>query len=147
EDEVKNAVNKIASNKQRYLVVEGETGVPWYILGIIHVSDAGGNFNTHLRNGDPLTARTVHVPAGRPSDGQPPFLWETSAIDALKLMKPDKESFSSIGATLYWLERYNGFGYRRRDIKSPYIWSCTDVYTGGQFVSGMFDPNVRARYC
>ena len=54
-------------------------------LGIIHSLEAEFNFNTHLHNGDPLSAQTVHVPRGRPPTGNPPFQWLDSAIDALTM--------------------------------------------------------------
>ena len=69
--------------KPRYDQVANATGVPWYVIGIIHEMEGGLNFTTHLHNGDPLTRRTVQVPAGRPPTGMPPFQWEESAIDAL----------------------------------------------------------------
>jgi lysozyme family protein len=133
------------------MVIESGTDVPWYVMGIIHYLDGGGQFNTHLLNGDPLSARTVNIPAGRPSSGQPPFTWEESAIDGLQLMglDRDKDAFSSIGAILYTLEKLNGFGYRKNhNVKSPYIWACTDVYTGGRYVSDAeFDASVWVKYC
>jgi lysozyme family protein len=46
--------------------VAGEVGIPWYVVAVIHNMEAGQNLRTHLHNGDSLTARTVHVPAGRP---------------------------------------------------------------------------------
>jgi lysozyme family protein len=80
------------------------------------------NFNRHLHNGDPLTARTVQVPAGRPKTGEPPFTWEESATDALMLEKLDQWEDWSVPGTLYKLEQYNGWGYRlaHPDVKSPY---------------------------
>ena len=84
-------VRAIAEAKPRYDQVANATGVPWYVIGIIHEMEGGLNFATHLHNGDPLAGRTVQVPAGRPPTGIPPFQWEESAIDALTL-----EAFHSI---------------------------------------------------
>ena len=69
--------------RARYASVSAQTGVPWWVIGLIHMMEAGQSFRCHLHNGDPLTARTVQVPAGRPKTGQPPFIWEESAADAL----------------------------------------------------------------
>ena len=60
-------VRAIADGKPRYDQVANATGVPWYVIGMIHEMEGGLNFATHLHNGDPLTARTVHVPSGPPA--------------------------------------------------------------------------------
>jgi len=135
------AVGKLLAGKDRYAEVEKRTGVPWFIVGVVHYLETGLNFQTHLHNDDPLNARTVHVPAGRPRTGQPPFTWEDSAQDAFELTGVTKVPDWSIARVLYELERYNGWGYRRRQINSPYLWNCTSQYTKGRFVAdGHFDP-------
>lgn len=41
------------------------------------------------------------------------------------------------------LEMYNGLGYYRKGIPSPYIWAGTDQYKKGKYVrDGVFDPEV-----
>ena len=52
---------------------------PWFFLGVIHAMESRFNFERHLHNGDPLSARTVRVPKGFPKAGNPPFTWEVSA--------------------------------------------------------------------
>jgi hypothetical protein len=99
--------------------------------------ECGQNFTQHLHNGDPLSARTTHVPAGRPREGAPPFTWEESAADALKGEGlPDWDDWS-IPGMLYTLEGYNGWGYRRfhPEVKSPYLWSGTNHYSSGKYVA------------
>ena len=73
----------IRMNRARYDKVAAIAKVPWYVVGAIHSLECNCNFECHLHNGDPLTARTVHVPKGRPIAGNPPFTWEESAVDAL----------------------------------------------------------------
>ena len=102
----------IVQGKPRYDQVSNATGVPWYVVGIIHAMEASLNFKTHLHNGDPLTARTVQVPRGRPPFGTPPFEWEDSAIDALTLKDLDDVRVWSIERIAFQLEAYNGWGYR-----------------------------------
>jgi lysozyme family protein len=143
-------VNKIVSNRSRYEAVGNPLGVPWHFVGIIHNMEASLNFKTHLHNGDPLTARTVHVPAGRPKQGNPPFTWEDSAADALSLENLGSPAGWSIPATLYKMERYNGFGYRLRhpEVLSPYLWSFTEHYTSGKFVAdGTFSRTAVSAQC
>jgi lysozyme family protein/cell wall-associated NlpC family hydrolase len=134
---------RITANKARYQKVGKAIGMPWYVVGIIHSLEAGGDFTKHLHNGDPLTARTTHVPVGRPKTGKPPFKWEASAIDALSGFRAWKDW--SIPGTLFKLEGYNGFGYRDHhpNVPSPYLWSFSNHYTKGKYVAdGKFSPTA-----
>jgi lysozyme family protein len=145
--QINQVVDRIVAAKDRYEAVQTRTGVPWFVVGIIHYLEANGDFSKHL-NGDPLSARTVNVPAGRPDNGEPPFAWQDSAIDILKLEFSQTTNFSTIGNILYQFENSNGFGYRRRNVRSPFIWSCTNQYTSGKYVTPhVFDPNVVQKEC
>ena len=143
-------VQRIGASRARYEKVGKALGVPWYVVGIIHSLEAGGDFSRHLHNGDPLTARTTHVPAGRPPTGKPPFTWEQSAIDALRLRGLDRWKDWSVPGTLYELEGYNGFGYRdyHPGVPSPYLWSFSNHYTRGKYVAdGRFSPTAVSQQC
>ena len=138
-------VHAIATGKPRYDQVANATGVPWYVIGMIHEMEGGLNFATHLHNGDPLSHRTVQVPAGRPPTGIPPFQWEESAIDALTLEGFAAVKLWTVERIAYQLEAYNGWGYRSRNtgVNTPYLWSATNNYQKGKFVrDGVFDPNA-----
>lgn len=140
---IQNICSKIKANKQLYIQVSEQTDTPWEVIGAIHSLESSLNFNTHLHNGDSLRRRTTHVPSGRPRRGTPPFTWEESAIDALRL-KPWYDW--GIPDTLFYLEMYNGFGYYYRGVNSPYLWSYTNQYTKGKYVrDGVFDPNKVSR--
>jgi lysozyme family protein len=146
--EVDDLVDQITDNENRYNVVTNELSIPWYFIGIIHYMESSLNFKTHLHNGDPLTKRTVNVPAGRPKTGKPPFSWEDSAIDALQLQKLDVWEDWSIAGTLYQMELYNGIGYRKRGIYSPYLWSFSNHYSKGKFTKdGVYDANAVSKQC
>jgi lysozyme family protein len=139
------AVDRILANKSRYQTVANRlgNGMPYWVVGVIHSLEASNNFNKHLHNGDPLTSRTVNVPVGRPATGTPPFRWEDSALDALKSSIFASNRVWDIDTILYKLESYNGGGYRKRGVLSPYIWAFTNHYTKGKFVKdGVFDPNA-----
>ena len=141
---------KIISNRGRYEAVGTPLSIPWYFIGVIHNMESSQRFDRHLHNGDPLTARTVQVPAGRPAGGNPPFTWEASATDALKLEGLDKVTEWTFPALLYRIEKYNGFGYRNRhpEVLSPYLWSGSNHYTKGKFVAdGKFDPDATSKQC
>lgn len=136
--------------KARYAAVGARLGVPWHVVGILHLLESGGDFTRHLHNGDPLAGRTVRVPKGRPAAGQPPFVWEESAVDALILAGLDAWEDWSLAGLAYVLERYNGFGYRRRRpaIPSPYLWSFTTAYVSGKFVAdGVWSATTTSRQC
>ena len=132
---------RLVGAKARYQVVEAKTGVPWFIIAVIHQRESSQNFTRSLAQGDPWNAVSTHVPKGRG-----PFKsWEEAAIDALVNCPPHasyNKDWSAAGA-LTLLEQYNGLGYFRKGIPSPYIWSGTNQYRAGKYVAdGVFDWNV-----
>ena len=146
--EVDAIVDRIVENKGRYTKAGKPHGVPWHVVGVIHMLEGSGNFGTHLHNGDPLAARTVHVPKGRPKNGAPPFTWEESASDALAFDGLGRWKDWSLPGTLFVLERFNGFGYRPKKIHSPYLWSFSNQYTKGKFIGdNVFSPTAVSQQC
>jgi lysozyme family protein len=121
----------------RYKAVQDLTNVPWYVIGLIHQLECGGNFAEHLHNGDSLAKRTVQVPKGRPVAGDPPFTWVASACDAVTYDGLDKVDDWSIERILYQLEAYNGWGYKTHhpEVNTPYLWSGTNHYSKGKYVA------------
>jgi lysozyme family protein len=143
-------VEQLLANQGQYEPAGTRLGIPWWFIGIIHAMETGFRFDRHLHNGDPLSAKTKRVPAGRPETGTPPFPWEASALDALVYMKLDDWDDWSVAGCLYKWERYNGFGYREHhpEVLSPYLWSYTSHYTKGKYVSdGEFDGEAISRQC
>ena len=128
--------SKIIANKDKYKKVEQYTNVPWYMVGVLHNRESGMDFARHLHNGDPLTEKTVRVPEGRPP-GRPPFTWEDSAIDALTMEGHKLHEITdwTIERVLYECEKYNGWGYTRHEINSPYLWAGTDRYISGKYIA------------
>lgn len=148
--QVETILSKIEPNRNRYAAVGDPLGIPGYFVGVIHNMEASLNFKTHLHNGDPLTKRTTHVPAGRPTAGAPPFTWEESATDALKFQRLHDLDDWSLPATLFRLEKFNGLGYRtgHPEVLSPYLWSFSNHYTRGKFVAdGKFSPTAVSQQC
>jgi uncharacterized protein (TIGR02594 family) len=138
------AVQTLVGHKPDYDQIEAALGVPWYVVGLIHYRESSFSMTRQLHNGDPLSARTVHVPAGRPLQGNPPFTWVESAIDALQMMGFQTVKNWTVERIAYQLESYNGWGYRKHNVNSPYLWSFTNQYSGGLFVADhVFDPNGR----
>lgn len=133
---------KVLAARRHYEPVSGATGVPWAVIGIIHIMEADGNFKCHLHNGDPLSAKTRQVPKGRPLKGSAPFKWEESACDALVYDGLDKVKDWSPERLAWCLEKFNGFGSRNRGVPSAYLWSGTDQYTKGKYIAdGVWDGN------
>lgn len=124
--------------KPRYQTVAEKTGVPWFVIAVIHERESSQSWRASLAQGDPWNRASVHVPAGRG-----PFQsWEEAAIDALTDCAPHlaRHKDWSVGGTLTELEQYNGLGYAARDVPSPYIWAGTDQYRSGKFVrDGVYD--------
>lgn len=142
--EVEHLANRIFANSKRYTAVSAKLpGIPWFFIGIIHALESTLNFSKHLHNGDPLTARTVHVPKGRPVSGTPPFSWEESAWDALIAKRLNAWPDWSIAGMLYQFEAYNGWGYRFRNVPSAYLWAGSQHYEKGKFVEdGIYSPTA-----
>lgn len=122
--------------------------VPWHVLGALHMMEASCNLGRHLHNGDQLTARTTHVPVGRPKAGEPPFSWLQSAEDAVRMHGLHLWADWSLSGTLWRIEAYNGWGYRRYhpETKSPYLWGGSNQYTSGKYAAdGKWDPAAVSR--
>lgn len=157
ESKVKAAYTQLVANKRRYEAVAARfnaTGIPWYLIGILHMRESSYNFYKHLHNGDPLTGKTFNVPAGRPLF--PPaagpgrsYTWEESAFDAISIMLQQAPSWrnyqqdSSVPSLLNKIESFNGNGYRRlsNPIPSPYLWSDSTLQQPGKFIAdGRYSP-------
>jgi lysozyme family protein len=148
--EVNGLVKRINQGSDRYRQVGDPLGIPWQLVGVIHCMEGSLKFTTHLHNGDPLTARTVHVPKGRPPGGTPPFAWELSATDALSMEGLHEVTEWSVPSLCFRLEKYNGFGYRTRNtgINSPYLWAASHHYARGKFVQdGKFSADAVSKQC
>jgi len=125
-------------NKKRYKEVGDRAGFPWYLVAIIHSLESRNNFERGLHNGEAWNKKTTKVPKGLG-----PFKsWEDSAVNALGLVDAP-EDFTHIEDILHFLEKYNGTGYRKRGINSPYLWSYSNHYTSGKYIrDGKYDPNA-----
>lgn len=130
---------KLKTRIPRYKPVSDATGVPMALIAVLHEREASGDFSTYLGNGQPWNRRTTIVPIG-----VGPFAsFEDGAIDAIRRQGLHKVLEWSIERALFEAERWNGFGYRNRGLRSPYLWGGTNLQQPGKFVrDGLFDPNV-----
>jgi len=146
---IRREADRVVANRKVYEEVSEETDVPWWFVGLIHGMECSFSLQKHLHNGDSLKARTWQVPAGRPKEGSPPFTFVDSAVDALEYDKFAGKTDWPLPMVLFRLERYNGFGYRRKfGFASPYLWSYTNHFTAGKYVKdGVYDPNAISKQC
>jgi len=160
--EIESIITRMMKNRARYEAVEARTGVPWFVIAVLHNMECGGDFSKHLHNGDPLTARTVQEPKGRPVAGHPIFSWEESAVDALQYDTFDRwREWNTVAGTLFKIELYNGLGSRNHGVHTPYLWcgaffdangdgqrqaSEIPIYIGGKYVKDhVWDPKARSQ--
>ncbi len=149
QDDLNKTAHRLIAHKQEYQAIAERTHVPWPLIALIHFRESDADFSTHLYNGDPLSARTVHEPKGQPpSPARPPFTFEESACSALSYdhMNDIADSDWSIEQIAFHLERYNGWGYNKRKLPSAYLWAGSNIYRGGKFDrDGHFDETIRDR--
>lgn len=133
---------RLIAAKDRYLEVSTPTGVPWFVIAVIHEREASQHWWAYLGNGEPYNRITRMVPKNRG-----PFAsWRLAAIDALTNAPPfmSRNLDWSAGGTLIHLVQYNGLGYEfRHNEWSPYIWAATNHEERGKYVGdGFYDPHV-----
>lgn len=140
--ELTQACKKIISAKSRYQTIEKATGVPWNFIGCIHFMEASLNFSKCLHNGEPWNKKTTIVPKGR----GPWASFEEAAIDALGYDKLSgkPQGYWTLAKMLEFSESYNGLGYRKKGILSPYVFAYTNLSSEmGKYVSdGVYDAKA-----
>jgi lysozyme family protein len=97
-------------------------GLPadWELVGVIHYMECNCRPDRQIINGERWDKVTTLHPAGKG-----PFkTWKDAAIEALK-----NHSLQ----TLEDVERWNGGGYAKRNLASPYLCSGTEWYNSGKF--------------
>ena len=143
--------------KARYQEIEKTTGVPWFVIAIIHEREASQNFNCQLGQGDPLNEPSRHIPKGmgpyRNHPDDPPLqdAFYRCAVDVLQNSSPYAARWKdwSVGGTLTLWVTFNGIGYEAyHNEPSPYDWGATNIeqrgkYSGdGEFAANMWDTQV-----
>lgn len=128
--------------KTQYQEVEKTTGVPWYVIAVIHEREADQSWMANLAQGDRWDRVSIHVPRGHG-----PFeSWYDAAVDALEKCAPYAARWKdwSIGGQLTILDLYNGTGYEDYHHEpSPYIWGATNIEQIGKYVrDGVYNHSV-----
>jgi len=141
--EVNDICEEIKHNKDRYAQVALRTGVPSWLIAALHYRESSLRFDCVLHNGQKIIGtgkKTSWVPKGRG-----PFeTWEESAVDALDFDQLTSFKNWEIDRVLDRAERYNGLGYRKRNVLSPYVWAGTNHSDEkGKYVSdGRYSPTA-----
>ncbi len=127
------------------LTIAKQVDVPPELVAGIWYREASFDPNKVLQNGDPIGQVTTHVPKGLLFHS-----FEESAVAAFKTFASLKTQlglhFNSTdkGAIATFAEHYNGLGYRKHGLSSPYVFAGTTKYTGGLFKSdGVLDPKAK----
>jgi len=140
--EIDKTVSEILPNKEKYARVEVATGVPWRLIAALHYRESSLNFRGVLHNGEHILGtgkKTRLVPAGR----GPFSTWEDAANDALMLKRSIFPKEWNPSACHEFAERFNGLGYRKRGIASPYVWGGTSKYISGHYIAdGKFSSSA-----
>jgi lysozyme family protein len=141
---IKAICEDIVADWTKYQIVTGVTGVPPELLAAIHYRESSRNFKTMLHNGEPLNRKSTIVPIG-----VGPFAsWEASAVDVMKRQGATHYNNWSMDNCLKFAEAFNGKGYRKRGMYSPYVFSFTNMSNelGGYASDGKYTskyPNTR----
>jgi len=143
-------LDKLVARYQRtqsvYQTIEHmrRNGVPARVVFALLYREADNDMTKSPAQGDPLNHRSIHVPKGRIPGKNPPYTFLESAEDSYyspELDHLDTKNWSEIGAVLWNCVGFNGLGYTKRGLPSPYAWSMTTAYLRGKYVSdGRFDP-------
>lgn len=155
-DRVIRDANIILSGKNNYMLIEKETKVPWYVVGILHCMEAsdgdvqGGEVNINktsavqdywmrsLHNGKYWSKVNDIIPSG----ARGPFnSWNEAAIDALKNMMCDLlkniNTWDIFNISMFYEKWNSGIAYERIGVNSPYLYAGSNYGIGvGKFQRG-----------
>jgi lysozyme family protein len=121
---------RLLAHKAEYHAIEDATGVPWWLVAVLHLRESDANFTTYLGNGQSLARKTTVVPIGRG-----PFKsFFDGAVDALRIDGLSSIKDWRLEKALYYCELFNGPGYHNRGLPAPYVWGGTSIQKPGKFV-------------
>lgn len=111
--------------------------VPWQVIGVLHAMEAGFDRDEQILNGQPWNRKTTIVPR----DMGPWSSFNESCVAGMEIK--DRPRKWTLGATLDFLEKWNGLGYRRKNKNSPYLWAYSNHQEVGKYVrDGVYDPKA-----
>ena len=130
--------------QERYAVyheIAVRADVPPELVAALHKRECDSKSDRYLHNGDHLGWPTINVPAGINFPNTPQGFLD-AAVDALTVnAKPARTASGITFATTEltrlctFAEYFNGLGYLKRGLPSPYVLAGTTGYTSGKFTS------------
>jgi lysozyme family protein len=131
-DEAMEAARKVIKNSARYKEASLATGVPWQFIGVLDLRESDCDPRAALGQGDPWNQVSVNVPSGKG-----PFKsWADAAIYYIGYDHLTANVVRWDMPIVCWKgERWNGLGPRNHGIFTGYLWSGTNHYTKGKYVS------------
>jgi len=119
--------------------------IPPQTVAALHYREGSGDLTKSIANGNAITSyvrKDGLVSGGNSSNSfTPSNSWVDHSTEVLsyelhdKYSNPESLDWSKPETSYDFAERFNGLGYRNKGVASPYIWSGTNIYTGGKFVS------------
>lgn len=128
------AASYIMQHRAKYEEVERMMDIPWQLVGALHWREASGSFAGVLHNGDKIIGtgrKTYRVPKGR----GPFATWAEAAADAIRIKQKQRPPAWDLEGVAWFMETFNGMGYKNKGRISPYLWSGTTLYDRGKYVS------------
>jgi lysozyme family protein len=133
-------------HRDEWVDVTGKTSVPrlWGMASFERESSS--DYSRSPAQGDPWDKVSVDVPRGL----GPYADWGAACVAAYAIDK-----LNEVGAPNWIWTRacyegglFNGFGPRAHGRHTGYLWSWTNIYTGGKYVAdGRWDPDVHDQQC
>lgn len=117
--------------------------VPWWAIPLVHERECVrgvDNWDCNIAQGELYNIKSRIIPHSGPF-----VSFNAAAMDALVVQAPQLAKWNnwSLGGVATINEMYNGTGYAKRGLPSPYVWSGTNIYVKGKYVrDGKYDPNA-----
>lgn len=124
-NDVARSVHNTLAQRPVYEEISKATGVPWQVIGLIHMREGNNHLNQGIRQGLPVDPRFfIHDAIQVISSRQKPDQWDIAGI-------------------LWFCESFNGFGPRHHGIHTGYLWAGTSFYWRGKYDrDGHWNPTL-----
>ncbi len=121
------------ANQEDYASVIAATGVPKLWAMASFERESSSDYRTSPAQGDRWDEVSIHVPRGL----GPYRNWAASAIAAYRIDRLDQVGAGnwSWARGCFEGELFNGFGPRLHGRHTGYLWSWSNIYTGGKYIA------------
>jgi lysozyme family protein len=135
-------IKVIKKNWQEYWIAGSSLNVSPVFLALVHIMEADGDMNKQILNGQPVTEKTTIAPEG----WGPWKSWKESTF-AVVDSRPYIKNAVTGELILWYMEKWNGWGYAKQGKHSPYIFGGTDLCenSGKYIADGVYDPHAETK--